>query len=59
MRNVSDKIIGKIKRHVILDKFFSENHVFYEIMQKFVTARQATEDNIMLRGKAQICLPDD
>ena len=50
MRNVSDKIVEKIKTHILCSMnffFFLENHVFYEIMWKnIVEAGQATDDNM-------------
>jgi hypothetical protein len=51
MRNVSDKILEKIKTHLyfMFNKiFFSENRVVYEIMRNN-RAGQATDNNIKRR----------
>jgi hypothetical protein len=34
MRNVSDKVVQKIKTHFMFNNFFSENRAVYEIMWK-------------------------
>jgi len=34
MRNVLDKIVEKIKTHILGSKLFPENHSIYEIMCK-------------------------
>jgi hypothetical protein len=36
MRNISDKIVEKIKTHHVLNNFFLENRAVYEIMWKNV-----------------------
>ena len=51
MRNVAEKVVEKIKTHVICSKFFFlENRAFYEIMlEKYGTVTQTTDDNIIRR----------
>jgi len=36
MRNVSHEFLDKRKTHFMVNNFFSENHVFYEIMWKHI-----------------------
>jgi len=58
MRNVSDKIVEKIKTHNLYPVTLFENHDLYEIMwkKKHDTARQATDGNmahaLCMLGKA-------
>ena len=48
MRNVSDKIVQKIKTHIFYSTTFSENRAIYEITWKnYGRAGQATDDNII------------
>jgi hypothetical protein len=42
MRNVSDKVVGKIKTHILCSTFFPENRA----AEKYGRASQATGDNI-------------
>jgi hypothetical protein len=50
MRNVSDKIVQKIKIQILCSTTFSENRAVCEIMWKnYGTTRQATDDNITRR----------
>jgi len=48
MTNVSNKIVGKIKTHILCSiTFFSENLAVYEIMwKKYGRAGQATDGNM-------------
>jgi hypothetical protein len=48
MRNISDNV-EKMKTHILCSITFSENHAVN--MEKYFTARQATDDNIIL------CMP--
>jgi hypothetical protein len=51
LRNVSDKVVEKTKTRILHSvTFFSENRAVYEInIEKYGTARQATDDNIIRR----------
>ena len=44
MRNVSAKVVEKIKAHILLAVTFLENRAFYEVMWK----------NIVERGRSQM-----
>jgi len=49
MRNVLDKIIEKIKTHILcsVDFFSFENRAFYEIMwKKYIRTGHATDDRM-------------
>jgi hypothetical protein len=47
MRNVSDKIVEKIKIYILCSITFFQNRAFYEmITEKYCTAGQATDGNI-------------
>jgi hypothetical protein len=46
MKNVSDKIVEKIKTHLMFSNFFSENCAVYNV-EEYGRARQATDDNII------------
>jgi len=46
MRNVSDKIVEKIKTHILCSGTFFENRTFYEIMWK----------NTLERGRPQMAI---
>jgi hypothetical protein len=49
MKNVSEKVVEKIKTYFIFNNF-SENHVVYGIMwNKYGRTRQATDENIIWR----------
>jgi len=37
---------------------FAENHAVCENVEKYGRARQTTDDNIMLRRKDALCMPD-
>ena len=48
IRNVLDEICREKQHTFSVQKLFSENCAFYEIMwKKYDTARQATDDNII------------
>jgi len=57
MRNVSEKFVGKIRTHILCSIiFFSENHHLWDNVEKYGTARSATDDNIMLHRKNAISM---
>jgi hypothetical protein len=47
MRNVSGKILEKIKTHFIFNKFFRKSCRLWNNVVKYCTAWQATDDNII------------
>jgi len=51
MRNVAEKVVEKIKTHLICStSFFSKNLAFYEIIvEKYGAVTQTTDDNIIRR----------
>jgi len=51
-------VVEKIKTHFMFN-IFSESRAVYEIMSKYGTTRLATDDNIMLRRKYVIWMPDN
>jgi hypothetical protein len=54
VRNVSDKIVEKMKTHFISSIFFPENLAFYATMWKyFVDNEQATD--VHIRGACALC----
>jgi hypothetical protein len=54
------EIIESIKTHTFQSIKFSENRTLYEIMWgKYDRATQATNDNIMMRKKSEISMPDN
>jgi hypothetical protein len=47
MRNISEKVVEKIKMHVLYSSTFFGNHAIYEIMwKKYCRALEPTEDNV-------------
>jgi hypothetical protein len=52
-------VVEKIKKTFYVQYFFSENRAVYEIMSKYGTTRLATDDNVMLRRKDVIWMPDN
>jgi hypothetical protein len=48
MRNISDKPVEKIKTHFVFSSVFPKTVPFMKNVEKYGTARQATDDNIIL-----------
>ena len=48
MRNVSHRIVEKIKTRFVFNNFFAENRTVYEMMMKNII-RQATDDSVIRR----------
>jgi hypothetical protein len=59
MRNVSDKTSRENQNtRFMFNNFSSENHALFENVEKYVTARQATNDNTW-RRKAAVFAADN
>ena len=52
--------VEKIRTHILGSILFYENNAIYEIeVGKYVTARQATHDSVMLHRKDVLCMLDN
>jgi hypothetical protein len=50
MRNISNKVVEKIKAHILFSvTFFRKSCRLWDNVKKYGTARQATDDNIIRR----------
>ena len=59
MRNVSDRSCIENQTHSLCSiTFFKKSCQFWDNVEKYGTARQATDDTIMLYRKDAICLLD-